>query len=246
MFNKYKINKYFNLDSIIHKLNPVFKIIIFLITLLSVVFIHNILNILIMLVYFGLIINLSNINYKVYIKNILIFRYFYIIIIILCLLFGGSILSSIIILFKIIGIVLLFIILTLTTSWTEILYGIERIFRKFNKVFSINIVSLKLTLIFRFISLYIFEIERILISQMSRGLDINRSNIKTKLYLIKNIIVNAYKNLKVKNNNFIDVINIRLFDVKTSRSNYRLNNKTLYDIILLNLSILIFIIIIIF
>lgn len=246
MFNKYKINKFFNLDSIIHKLNPIYKIIIFLITLLSIISIHNILNVLMMLVYFILIINLSNINYKIFIKNVLIFKYFYIFIFLLCLLFGASLLSSIIIIFKIIFFVLSLIILTLTTSWTESLYGIERTFKSFNKYVSVNKIALKMTLFFRFISLYIFEVERILISQTSRGLDIKNVNIKTKLFLIKNIIVSAYKNMKIKNKEFINVINIRLYDIKNSRSNYRLNNRTLYDIILLSLIIMLLILIIIF
>ena len=66
---------------------------------------------------------------------------------------------------KLIYLILLSAILTLTTPPMEITYGLEKTFRLFNKILPINEIALSITLALRFIPLITMQAEKIINAQ---------------------------------------------------------------------------------
>lgn len=243
MYNKYNIGNYYLKDSIIHKLNPVVKIISLLFSILTVLLSNNLIDFILLFIFILSIMLLSKIEIKLYLKNIYTLRIFIIFIIIINLIFKVDIISTIYMILKIIYLVILSAILTLTTPPTEITYGLERILRIFNKILPVNSIALSITLALRFIPLITMQAERIIKAGALRGLDFNES-IKSKIKSISNLFVPMlYLSLK-KADNLADIMEIRLYNYGLSRTNYRLNKTKKTDIILLGLNIVSLIIVI--
>lgn len=243
MFNKYSIGNYCLKDSFIHKLNPVFKIISLFLSIISVLISNSLIDFITLFIFILIIMLLSKIELKIYLKNIYTLRIFIIFIIIINLIFKVSIVDSIYMILKIIYLVILSAILTLTTPPTEITYGLERVFRIFNKILPVNSIALTITLALRFIPMITMQAERIIKASSLRGIDYNE-NIKSKILALSNIFVPMiYLSLK-KADDLADIMEIRLYNYGISRTNYRLNKWKLIDSILLILNIVVLIIVI--
>lgn len=243
MFNKYNIGNYYLKDSLIHKLNPVFKIISLLLSIITVLLASNLLDFIIIFIFILIIMLLSKIEINLYLKNIYTLRVFIIFILIINLIFGVSLIETIYMILKIIYLVLLSAILTLTTPPTEITYGLEKTFRVFNKILPVNSIALTITLALRFIPMITMQAERIIKASSLRGIDFNE-NIKSKVLAISNIFIPMiYLSLK-KADDLADIMEIRLYNYGISRTNYRLNKWKLIDSILLILNVVLLIIVI--
>ena len=173
MYNRYNIGNYYLKRSFIHELNPTFKIISLIICIIATFTANNYID---FIVIFGLIIFemfLSKISFKIYFKNIYSLKIFILFIFIINLIFGLSFISTIYMILKIVYVVLLSAILTFTTPPMEITYGLERVFRIFNKFISVNSIALSITLALRFIPVTVMQAERIIKASSLRGVDYN-------------------------------------------------------------------------
>lgn len=243
MFNKYTIGNYYLKDSIIHNLNPVFKIISLFLSIISVLFSNNLVDFIFIFIFILFILFLSKIDMKIYLKNIYTLRVFIIFIIIINFIFNINLLETIYMLLKLVYLVTLSAILTFTTPPTEITYGLERIFRIFNKILPIGSIALSMTLALRFIPMITMQAERIIKASSLRGIDFNES-IKSKILSISNLFIPMiYLSLK-KADSLADIMEVRLYNYGISRTNYRLNRARFNDIILLILNVVILIIVI--
>ena len=242
MFNK-TIGNYYLKDSIIHKLNPTFKIISLLLTIITILLANNIIDYIILFIFILTLILLSKIEIKIYLKNIYTLKIFIIFIITINLIFQIDFLSTICMILKLIYLVILSAILTFTTSPMEITHGLERTLRVFNKVLSVNNIALSITLALRFIPMITMQAERIIKAATLRGIDYNE-NIKSKIKAISMLFVPMiYLSLK-KADDLADIMEVRLYNYGLSRTNYRTNKKTKNDIILLILNVVVLIIVI--
>ena len=213
MINKYNIGNYYLKDSLIHKLNPIFKIICLFIMIISVVISNSFIDFSIILIYLVIIMLLSKIDIKIYLKNIYTLRVF---------------------------IVFISAILTLTTAPMEITYGLERVLSIFNKILPINDIALTITLALRFIPILTMQAERIIKAQGLRGVDFDK-NLKTKIISLSNIFIPMiYLSLK-KADELSDIMEVRLYNYGISRTNYRLNKWKYIDTFLLSINIIILI-----
>lgn len=237
MINKYNIGNYYLKDSVIHKLNPILKIICLFIMIISVVISNSFIDFSIILIYLVIIMLFSKIDIKIYLKNIYTLRVFIIFIIIINLIFGVGIVNTI---FRIIYLVLISAILTLTTAPMEITYGLERVLSVFNKILPINDIALTITLALRFIPILTMQAERIIKAQGLRGVDFDK-NLKTKIISLSNIFIPMiYLSLK-KADELSDIMEVRLYNYGISRTNYRLNKWKYIDTFLLSINIIILI-----
>jgi len=243
MFNKYTIGNYYLRNSLIHKLNPVFKIISLLLSIITVFLANNLIDFIIIFIFILIIMLLSKIDLSVYLKNIYTLRIFIIFIIIINLIFRVNFIETIYMILKIIYLVILSAILTLTTPPTEITYGLEKTFRIFNKILPVNNIALTITLALRFIPMITMQAERIIKASSLRGIDYNE-NIKTKVLAISNMFIPLiYLSLK-KADALADIMEVRLYNYGISRTNYRLNKWEFIDSILLILNVVVLIIVI--
>lgn len=240
MINKYNIGNYYLKDSLIHKLNPILKIICLFIMIISVVISNSFIDFSIILIYLVIIMLLSKIDIKIYLKNIYTLRVFIIFIIIINLIFGVGIVNTIFMILRIIYLVLISAILTLTTAPMEITYGLERVLSIFNKILPINDIALTITLALRFIPILTMQAERIIKAQGLRGVDFDK-NLKTKIISLSNIFIPMiYLSLK-KADELSDIMEVRLYNYGISRTNYRLNKWKYVDTFLLSINIIILI-----
>ena len=70
MLNNVSIGRYINKSSVVHKLNPIFKILSLIIMVISIFFIDSYIDIIMLSMYLLLTILYSDIDIKIYLKNI--------------------------------------------------------------------------------------------------------------------------------------------------------------------------------
>lgn len=240
---KNKISKYYMGNSIIHKLNPLFKIILLILILIMTMLSNSVKDILLVSSYLILLIILSKINIKIYLINILNIKVLLIFLLLISFIFNSSILYTVITIYKIIAIIIASLILTLTTPPTEITYGLEKILYPFNKLLKTKEIAISLMLALRFIPSITNQSERIIKAISVRGVDFNK-NIIEKVKNISILLVPIFT-LSIKKADYIsDIMNIRLYNYSENRTNYRMNEWQIKDTIVLIISILLIVLII--
>lgn len=243
MLNNITLGKYYNKDSIVHKLNPIFKIISLIIMIVSIFFIDSYVDVLMLGTYLLLAIVYSNISIKTYLKNILGIKIFLIFILVIDIIFYTNINRIIFDLFKLIFIILYSSILTYTTVITELTYGIEKILSPLSKVLPVSDIAMVITLTLRYIPSLTHEADRIIRAQKMRGINFDTKNIKEKILSISGILMPMFVMSIRKSNLMADILDIRLYNYGKSKTNYRSNNWRLLDTLLLILNIAILIIV---
>lgn len=243
MLNNITLGKYYNKDSIVHKLNPIFKIISLIIMIVSIFFIDSYVDVLMLGTYLLLAILYSNVSIKTYLKNILGIRVFLIFILIIDIIFYTNINRVVFDLFKLIFIILYSSIMTYTTVITELTYGIEKILSPLSKILPVSDIAMVITLTIRYIPSLTHEADRIIRAQKLRGINFDTKNIKEKILSISGILMPMFVMSIRKSNLMADILDIRLYNYGKSKTNYRSNNWRLLDTLLLILNIAILIIV---
>ena len=180
MFTNITIGKYIYKDSLIHKINPLIKVLAILLILLSSIFFNLIQNILLLLVIL-IMIYISKIDKITYLKNIYGFRYFLIGILIIYILSRISIVVILNNLIKIIINVLITSLLLYTTTLNELNYGLNILLKplKYLKV-NYNKISIIIIITIKFIFMVFEETDKIFKAFKNRGLKFD-GNIKIKI-----------------------------------------------------------------
>lgn len=244
MLNNITLGRYYQKESIVHNLNPIFKIISLIIMIVSVFFIDNYVDVIMLGSYLLLSIAYSNIEIKVYLKNILGLKIFLVFIFLINIIFFVSINRIVFDLFKIVFIVLYSGILTYTTVITELTYGVEQILKPLKKILPISDIAMIITLSIRYIPSLTYEANRIIRAQKMRGISFDSKNIKEKILSVSGIVVPMFIMSIKKAERTADIMDIRLYNYGKSKTNYRSNKWKLIDTLLLILNVLILIIVI--
>lgn len=239
MLDNITLGRYFKVNSVVHKLNPVFKIISLFIMIVSIFFIDSYVDIIMLSSYLLLSILYSNISIKTYLKNLLGIRIFLIFILIINLIFYTSINKVIFDLYKIIFIILYSSILSYTTVITELTYGIEILFKPLNKILPVSDIATVITLAIRYIPSLTNEANRIIRAQKMRGINFDSKNIKEKIISTSGILMPMFVMSLRKAEITADIMDIRLYNYGKSKTNYRSNEWGIIDTLLLTLNILI-------
>ena len=244
MLNNITLGKYYQKESVIHRLCPVFKIISLIIMIVSIFFIDSYVDIIMLASYLLLSMVYSNIDMKVYLKNILGIKIFLIFILIINLIFYSGINRIVFDLFKLVFIILYSSILTYTTVITELTYGIEKILKPLNKIIPVSDIAMIITLTVRYIPSLTHEANRIIKAQKIRGINFDTKNIKEKIISISGILMPMFVMSIKKSNTMADIMDLRLYNYGKSKTNYRTNKWRIIDTLLLVLNILVLLIVI--
>lgn len=244
MLNNITLGKYYQKDSIIHRLSPIFKIISLIIMVISIFFINSYVDVIMLASYLLLSIVYSNIELRIYLKNIFGIKIFLIFILIIDLIFYNGINRIIFDLFKLIFMILYSSILTYTTVVTELTYGIEKILKPFNKIIPVSDIAMTITLTVRYIPSLTYEANRIIKAQKIRGVNFENKDIKEKIISISGILMPMFVMSIKKSNQMADIMDLRLYNYGKSKTNYRTNTWRTIDTFLLILNILILLIVI--
>lgn len=238
------VGNYFRAKSNIHNMNPISKIICTLLFLIMTIFSFDLEVTGILVILMMILIMNTNIPLSIYSYIIKQLKYLFFIIFIIFSLLTLSIITGLTITINAILIVLILSILTLTTPPTEIVYGLEKVLKPLEKLnIKTNKLSLNISMGLRFIPLVIDESNKLLKSFTSRGLNY-KANVKNRLIAIKTMIKPAVKKTIIKQQKIRKNMELRLFSIYNSRTNYRINKWSFFDtyLIIVHMAILIIII----
>ena len=244
MFNNITFGRYYNYNSIIHRLSPVFKLISLMIMIVGIFFIDSYIDILMFSFYLVLVMVYSDIGIITYLKNIYSIKIFLLFIFIIDLIFNSNINNIVFDLYKLIFIIIYSSALSYTTSTSEITYGIERILKVFNNYIPVNDIAMIITLTIRYIPTLTMEADRIIKAQKMRGIDFDSKNIKNKISSLVVVFIPMFILSLKKSESLGDIMDLRLYNYGKSRTNYRTNSWKKIDSLLLILNIIILIIVI--
>ena len=244
MFNDITFGRYYNYNSIIHRLSPVFKLISLMIMIVGIFFIDSYIDILMLSLYLVLVMVYSNIGIITYLKNIYSIKIFLLFIFIIDLIFNSNINNIVFDLYKLIFIIIYSSALSYTTSTSEITYGIERILKVFNNYIPVNDIAMIITLTIRYIPTLTMEADRIIKAQKMRGIDFDSKNIKKKIVSLVGVFIPMFILSLKKSESLGDIMYLRLYNYGKSRTNYRTNSWEKIDSLLLVFNIIILIIVI--
>ena len=229
-----KIDRYYETNSVIHKMNSFIKIICFLLFVIAIISNDLMVNILFIILLILLIL-FSKIPLSIYLEPILRVNWVLLILLIFNIIIGVSFYLNLIIIIKIILIIGYLLLINLTTSQSEIIYSLEILLTPL-KIFKlpVNRIALFLSFCLRFIPMILNQYNEVLRSYKSRN-----SNFKISVYF-KSIIMTFTKTFdKIKQ--IRKKMKLRLFDINKRRTNYRFNKIKIFDIIILFIHIILLI-----
>lgn len=239
MFNTV-LGKYFPVSSRIHKMNSTSKIICVLLFLIALSISSHFLFIIFLVLLTLAMMYLSNVPWKLYLQNVLGLSPLIIFLIVIDLIFGVSIVKALVIALKVILGVLYTLILTYTTSSTEITYGLEQLFGPLKIIkIPVNKMALSISLALRFIPTIFEQVEKILKSQSSRGIDFTHSNLSGKITALTSMLLPMFMLSFKRADNLADAMEVRLYNYNSKRTNYRLNKWGAVDDMMILLHIVI-------
>lgn len=246
MLNKFGLGGYYSAKSFIHSMNSTAKIICVFTFALALVMNNSLLLGLFLLGFNILLIKTTNIPINLYLSALNKMKFLLVFIFIINILFNVDIFDNILMIIKVLLLVNYSTVLTLTTSTSEITYGLERFLSPLNKVkVPVNKISLSISLALRFIPTVFDEATKILKSQASRGVDYYKSNLKGKLEALKGLIIPMF-NLSIKRADMLgDAMEVRLFSFDTERSNYRINKWKNKDILIVIMHLILLLLVIV-
>lgn len=234
MYSRSMFGNYYPVESTIHKLNPIFKLIDFIIYFVVSIFSKSLYLHLFMFGLVSVMILMSNVPLKFFFNMVFNLRFVCVIVILLLALLGFNLHFALIILLKIITMVLYLGLLIYTTSTTEIVYGVQKIIWVFN-IFNRDTikVSVFITYCLGFIPTLLNTEDKVLKSMSGRGVDYYHSGLIGKIYSRLTVFKSIIRLTKERMNKLMLSNELRLFTFKTDKTNYRTNPIGVYDIFIL-------------
>lgn len=103
---------------------------------------------------------------------------------------SGGVIRGLFLFLRIITIIFITSLLTFTTMTTDLNYGMEALFKPLTYIkVPVEMMAMMLSLILRYIPTLLFETEKIMKAQASRGLDFSESKLKDKLVQVIALLV---------------------------------------------------------
>ncbi len=233
MFNL-NIGSYYPASSIIHRLNPLTKFLSLLILVILMLINHELWLLITISLLILIMIFLSKIPLILYLRVLNSLKTLIVFIIIINLIVKVSFMVSFIMILKVIISVLYSMMIIYTTTFKDIIYGLEKLFNPLSKLkFPVKQLSLSLSLAFKFIPLIFIQAEKIIKAQASRGIDFKYGRFKHKALALSSMLLPMFILSLRRADDIADALEVKLFD---------LNKKTLIKKKWLLIDYLIFII----
>lgn len=241
MFNT-MVGKYIPLNSRIHQMSSISKIICLLLFLFLLFLEDTVLLILLSMLTLLMMI-LSKVPLKLYLKSVSSLKILIIFMLIITLIFGGPWYQVITSIIKIILGILYTMILTYTTSKSEITFGLEKVFSPLSIIkVPVKQMALSLTLALRFIPTIFEQTNKIMKSQASRGIDFRYANLKGKVIAISSMMVPMFILTSKTADIVADTMEVRMYDYNAKRTAYRPHKWHKFDenMLLLHIGLLLY------
>lgn len=239
--NKYPFFKYVTGDSKIHFMNSKLKIICFILTLIALILLNDYISFILLTLFLIFILLNSKVALNAYLSNLLLIWPIYIIMFIISYIISFDLILSFSILLKCVLIILLFLILTFTTSLSEIAWGFECVFSKLKKFgIPVSKISLRIAMDIKFISTIFEQSNEVRKSMAYRGVPYKNGKIKAFRRMIIPVISLSYK----LSRRMVKSMKLRFYGSSKRRTNYHENKVTKFDkVLVVSVIILLYIVI---
>ena len=231
MYSRNSFGSFYPVDSSVHRLNPVVKLFNFIIAILLMILSDSLY---INLFLFSLVLCmelLSFVPFKYYFRTFWSLRYIYIFIVFICAYFRLSMTEALTYIIKLITAVEYLNILAYTTSPSESAYGIEKFLSYFNFLYlPITKFAFKINKMLRYVPLMLTVEYKTLKAEASRGIDYFHSNMFGRMNAVSTIYGNILSLTKRKSRDIAFASELRLYNMKRYRTNYRTNRVGFYDL----------------
>jgi len=236
MYSRNSFGSYYPIDSIIHKLNPLAKLINFLICIIVLILSNTLYIHIFLLVFVILMALLSLVPFRYYFNTFWFLRYVYVIMAVIMAYFDKNIDLYFVYVSKIVILLEYLNILAFTTSPSESIYAIDRFLSLPNFLYlNVSVLAFKINSWLRYFPLYMSVKYKTITSSVSRGIVYGRLSILKKIRLHFNITRLA----RIKRKETLEESKLRLFDIKKQRTNYKTNKLSYNDIFLIIFHLLI-------
>lgn len=231
-------NKYFGsfypVNSIIHKLNPVVKLLCLLLFLVPMIGSMDIKLHIVILFFITMILYSSNVPLRFYMNMLYGLRYFYILLLFVFASRGLTLEETVIVLIKISSIIEYLAFIFYTTAPSELKYGIEKILSPFNFLnLNLGKISNTVILIITFFPILFTTEQSVLMNAGSRGLDYYHSDILAKIVVVASSFKNTLRLTIQKIKETKLACELQMYKVTKFRTNLRTNKVKFFDIILI-------------
>ena len=241
MLDNITIGRFYNIESDIHKLTSLSKLINLIIFVISILLVKSMNILFILLTFEFILIMTSNIPFKVILKNILSIKYLIIVILIVNVISGVSLNNSIILILKTVGIISYSSLFVLTTSHNDIVKGLNQFLYPLSYIgVNVEVISLIISLAIMFIPLTIDEANRILKNLKIRGLSVD-STLGEKIFGLKSLIIPLFLMSIKKSDNIAEMMEIKKYRLN-GKNVYRKSNWTYLDTLLVVIHVIIFVV----
>lgn len=229
------LGRYISITSLYHQLDPRAKIIVMFLNVLMVIMISNWFQLGLAVIVTLILLLLSRISFKFYLKQTMFLKYMYLFFIIFFTLTEGTrvifelgvlkihldgFMQGLFYSSKMILFVLMGALLTFTTAPTELVAGAKRLFNSA----SAEKFAFMTSLAIRLIPMILDEVKVVYIAQQSRGLDFSELTLSEKLTKLMAIIIPSIANTIKRLTMMMDVMDCRGYIVGDERTSiYRLH-----------------------
>lgn len=206
MLNNITIGTYLPYDSVVHKLNPLAKIISLIILLVGVFIIRDLYFYLVSTLLLFILIKVAKLSIKRLFKSlkILIFMLVFLGILNVFLITTGDVVFNIfniniytgalyqtaLIFFRLMSMIFLSSILTMSTKPLDLTLGIEQMLSPLKRFkFPAHEIAMMISIALRFIPTLIEETNKIMIAQTSRGVDFNAKKLSIKIKAVVALLI---------------------------------------------------------
>ena len=225
--------RYITGNSKIHLLNSKMKIIWFLLSLITTILIRDYISVLLIFLYYIVIASLSKIKFKTYLSNLFIPWPIYVLAVIITFIISFNANLSIIVGLDVMLIVFLFLILTSTTSLSEIAWGFDCLFSKLKKIgIPVSKISLRIAMHIKFVEVLHNKSKEIRKSMAYRGVSYGKG-FKSFRKMIVPVITLSNKTSR----RMVKIMKLRFYGNSKIRTNYHENKKTSFDKLLIFISV---------
>ncbi|HHU54636.1 MAG TPA: energy-coupling factor transporter transmembrane protein EcfT [Mollicutes bacterium] len=230
MLNNVMVGRYYPITSKIHQMNPLSKIICTVIFITLMFLTNDLFFVLLITGFVLLILLMSNVPIKIYLRTIKGLKILIIFIIIINLILRVEWQIITIMVARLVLVVLYTSVLTLTTPPTELTYGLEKFFTPLRLIgIPVNKMALSLSLALRFIPTIIDQANKIMKSQTCRGINYNDSKVKDKLIGIKSLLLPMLIYSLRRADELAVSMELRLYNINKKRTNFRMNKWSFFD-----------------
>ena len=214
MLNSITIGRYYNTDSIIHKINPFIKIICLIISCITIFVLDKVYLVMPLSILIFLYMICTKVTFTHYLKMLKYVILFILAIGFINFLFNGDINIFILDVFKIVSLIFLSFVVLFTTTIDELILGFYILLSPLKKI-KINIDKLVLILTFaiKFIPIILNSTNTIFESLYIKGMNIKEGNFKHKFKILKIAIVPIFKTTLKKADNISRMLELRSFNI---------------------------------